>query len=130
MIELQDIRAHAIDQERGEWFELPDPVTGKGTGIRLRIAGPDSETQRKARLALADALAQVADDEGRVTPEHRETARLESLARCVLDWELGEDGERLQCTFPAVLRFLRAATWVQVAVDNMAGLRKPLKGGA
>ena len=92
-MELNEIASLTADQDRGRWFELHDPVDGTPTGIRLRIAGPDSETQRRARLALADELADLADGDGRVSAEAREKARLNSLARCVLGWEITEDGQ-------------------------------------
>ena len=58
-MQLNDILSNAEDQDRGRWFDLADPVTGEPTGIRLRIAGPDSATQARARLKLADELAEL-----------------------------------------------------------------------
>ncbi|TMV56163.1 hypothetical protein FGG78_37700, partial [Thioclava sp. BHET1] len=75
-MEFQDIRADAQDQDRGRELELLDPVTGQDTGIRIRVAGPDSATQHRARLQLADALAEVADQSGRVSAEQRERLRI------------------------------------------------------
>lgn len=122
-MQLDDIRAFSADQDRGEWFDLLDPVTGQKTGIRVKIAGPDSETQNRARLRLADDLADVADAEGRVTAEARERARIDSLARCVLAWEIAEDGQPLPFTHTNVVRLLKAATWVQGQVDTFASDR-------
>ncbi|MAZ27986.1 MAG: hypothetical protein CL868_13040, partial [Cytophagaceae bacterium] len=82
-MQLDEIRAFSADQDRGAWFDLADPVTGRATGIRLKIAGPDSETQNRARLRLADDLAERADAEGRGSAEARERARVDSLARCL-----------------------------------------------
>ncbi|MEQ8431638.1 MAG: hypothetical protein RLO15_03755 [Parvibaculum sp.] len=122
-MQLDDIRAFSADQERGAWFELLDPVTGKSTGIRFKLAGPDSETQNRARLRLADDLAEVADAEGRVSAEARERARLDSLARCILDWEISEGGEALPFTHASAVRLLKAATWLQAQVDSFASDR-------
>lgn len=122
-MQLNDILSNAEDQEKGRWFELADPVTGRGTGIRLRIAGPDSATQAKARLAMVDELAAAAGDDGRVGAEARERVRLNSLARCVLGWECSEDGQPVPFTHANVLRLLRAAQWVQLQVDALAGDR-------
>lgn len=108
-MDLNDIKANAADQDKGHWFDLVDPVEGRPTGIRLRIAGPDSATQRRAELALVDELAELADAEGRVSTESREKARLNCLARCVLDWELTEDGEPLPFNQANVLRLLGSA---------------------
>lgn len=122
-MQLNDILANAEDQDRGQWFDLLDPVTGEPTGLRLRLAGPDSATQARARLRMVDELAEAADDDGRVSAEAREKCRLNSLARCVLGWEVSEDGQPLPFTHANILRLLRAAAWVHQQVDAMAGNR-------
>jgi len=128
VLSLDEIRADAQDQDRGREFELVDPVTGKVTGITLRIAGPDSETQNRARLALADALADHADDQGRVSAAVRERLRIECLAACVLGWNVSEAGEPVPFSQTNVIRLLRAATWVQAQVDAFAADRAAFRG--
>ena len=127
-MQLNDILADAQDQDRGREFDLLDPVTGKPTGITLRIAGPDSATQARARLQLVDDLAEMADDEGRISAASREKARLNSLARCVLGWDVKEDGEPVPFTHANVVRLLKAAQWVQAQVDGFASDRAAFRG--
>lgn len=127
-MQLNDIEAEAQDHDRGREFELLDPVTGKPTGITLRIAGPDSATQARARLAMVDELAAGADDEGRVNAAAREKARLNTLARCVLGWDIKEDGEPVPFNHANVVRLLRAALWVQAQVDAFASDRAAFRG--
>jgi len=103
-------------------------VTGKPTGITLRIAGPDSATQARARLAMVDELAAGADDDGRVNAAAREKARLNTLARCVLGWDIKEDGEPVPFNHANVVRLLRAALWVQAQVDAFASDRAAFRG--
>ena len=129
MTDLTDILASAADHEKGRWFELHDPVDGAPTGMKLKIAGPDSETQRKAQLALADELAEMADIDGRVSAENREKARLNALARMILDWQVTEDGEALPCTHRNAVRLLRAGAWVQQQVDAFASDRAAYRDG-
>ncbi|MEM9765889.1 MAG: hypothetical protein AAF968_25925 [Pseudomonadota bacterium] len=129
-MQLDEIRSFSADQERGAWFDLSDPVTGQPTGIRLKIAGPDSETQNRARLRLADDLSEMADADGRVSAEARERARIESLARCVLAWEVTEDGAPVPHTHANVVRLLRAGHWVQIQVDSFASDRAAHRGAA
>lgn len=62
MMQPDDIRFNADDQDRGRWFDLRHPATGNTTGIRVRLAGPDSATQARARLQMVDDLAELADD--------------------------------------------------------------------
>lgn len=127
-MQLDDILANAEDQDRGQWFDLRHPVTGAETGIRFRIAGPDSATQARARLRMVDDLAGAADEEGQVSAEAREKCRLNSLARCVLGWEISEDGEPVPFTHANVLRVLRSASWVHEQVDAFAGARVAFMG--
>ena len=122
-MQLDAIEANTADQDRGQWFDLLHPESGEVTGIRLRLAGPDSATQGRARLAMVDDLAEAADDEGRVSAALREKIRLKSLASCVLGWEIDEDGAAVPFSQANVLRLLRSARWVEEQVDAMAGNR-------
>lgn len=127
-MQLDDIEANTADQDRGQWFDLLNPVSGAPTGIRLRLAGPDSATQGRARLAMVDELAEAADDEGRVPAAAREKIRQKSLARCVLGWEIAEDGAAVPFSQANVLRLLRSAQWVYEQIDAMAGNRAAFMG--
>lgn len=126
---LEDILSNVADQDRGKEFEILDPVDGRPTGIRFRVAGPDSATQHRARLKLADDLAEAADTSGRVNAEIREKLRLDCLARCVLAWEIQSDGQPLPFTHKNVVRVLSAGTWVQAQVDAFASDRAAFRGG-
>jgi len=127
-MQMNDILADAQDQDRGRDFELVDPVTGQPTGIKLRIAGPDSATQARARLQMVDDLADAADGEGKVSAADRERVRLNTLARCVLGWEISENGEPVPFNHASVVRFLKAALWVQQQVDSFASDRAAFRG--
>lgn len=129
-MQLNDILADAQDQDRGREFHLLDPVTGAATGMTLRIAGPDSATQARARLRLMDDLAEAADDAGKVSAEAREKARINSLAACVLGWDIKEEGEPVPFSQANVVRLLRAAVWVQAQVDGFASDRAAFRGAA
>lgn len=121
---LDDILANATEQDRGREFELRHPVTAEPTGIKLWIVGPDSETSRRAHLALADELAEMADADGRVSAEDRERARLNCLARHILRWDIVEDGQKITPSPGMVRRLLRIA-WVQRDIDAAAADRSP-----
>lgn len=127
-MDLSDIAGNIADQDRGRELEIVNPATGEPIGIKFRIAGPDSETQHRARLRLADDLAEMADDEGRVTAEQREKARIACLARCVLGWEIEEDGQPLPFSHKNAVRVLSMALWLQVQVDAFASDRRAFMG--
>ncbi len=120
---LDDINANLIDQERGQWLELADPWEGKPIGVRLLIAGPDSQTQHKARIGMMDELSSAADADGKVSFEAREKARLACLARCVQNWDVaGDFGLDPRFGHAAVLKLL-AVAWIEQQADAFAGDR-------
>lgn len=122
-MQMSDVLNNAADQERGRKLELTDPFTGEPTGLKLWVVGPDSETSHRARIALADELAEMADHDGRVSAEHREKARLNCLARHVQRWEVSEDGKPVPFNTGNVLKLLRVQ-WVQEQVDGFAADRR------
>ncbi|WP_425963771.1 hypothetical protein [Rhizobium nepotum] len=120
---LDEIKSNLVDQDRGRWLDVVDPWDGNPVGVRLLIAGPDSETQNKARVAMMDELADAADATGKASFEAREKARINCLARTVLDWVVSEDF-RLDAKFghAAVVKLLQVA-WIQQQADAFAGDR-------
>ena len=126
---LDEVLTNVADQDRGREFELVEPVDGAPTGIKLWIVGPDSETAHRARLALSDELAEVADINGRVTAEQRERARLNCLARHVLRWDVIEAGKAVPFSTANLLRLLRVH-WVHEQVDGFAADRAAHRGDA
>ena len=129
MRDLAAVAADVADQDRGRWLELSDPVTGEALGLRFRIAGPDSQTQRRAQLKLADELAELAGPDGRISAEHREAARLRCLAACILAWEVVEDGQPVPFNTANVVRVLRIH-WINAQVDAFAGSRAAFRDPA
>jgi len=128
-MDLTAILSNSEDQERGKWLDLRHPVSGQAVGIRFRIAGPDSMVQARARLKLADELAEMSDDTGRLSAADREKARINNLARCVLGWEITEDGKPVPFNHSNVVRVLKAAAWVQAQVDAFAADRRAFFAG-
>jgi hypothetical protein len=121
---LEEIQANVIDQDRGRKLEIHDPFEGKPTGMVLWIAGPDSATQRRARIEMMDELTERAEPDGTVKAEHREAARINCLAKCVVRWEVQHEGTDLTFSHRNVVRVLRAADWLQAQVDSFAGDRR------
>ena len=123
-MQLDDILGNIADQDKGRRLEIVDPFEGKPTGIVFHVVGPDSDTAQRARIALADDLAEAADDDGRVGAEAREKARLACLAKHVLRWEgVEEGGKPVPFSTRNLLTLLRVQ-WVQVQVDAFAADRR------
>lgn len=123
MMTLEDIQANVIDQDRGRKLEIVDPWEGKPTGMTLWVAGPDSDTQRRAQIAYQDELADRAEPDGTITAANREAARINCLAKCVLRWEVQHEGSALAFNHKNVVRVLKAANWLQATVDTFAADR-------
>lgn len=127
---LDEINSNLVDQDKGRWLEVVDPWDGKPTGLRLLIAGPDSETQNKARIAMMDELAAAADVDGKASFEAREKARVNCLARCVLNWDIAADfGLNAKFGHAAVVKVLQVA-WIQQQVDAFAADRANFRSEA
>lgn len=128
MLDLSAIEANQLDQDRGAEIELQHPATGEPTGLKLTLAGPDSATQKRAKVELADSLADLADAEGHVSAEAREKAAIASLAKCVIRWDVSLDGEQLACEHKHIVRLL-SVPWVREQVDAFAGNRAAFMKG-
>ncbi len=127
-MQLSDVLGNATDQDKGRLLELIDPFEGRPTGLKFWIVGPDSDTARRAQLALADELAEVSDADGRVTAEQREMARLNCLAKHVQRWEVEEDGKPVPFTTVNLIKLLRVQ-WVQQQIDAFAADRRNFAPG-
>jgi hypothetical protein len=123
MMDLDEITGNAIDQGKGRWCSILSPWTGEPTGIRMLIAGPDSDVQRRSEVSFYDELADATGADGKVSAEARAVARFNMLSRCVLSWEIEEGGKAVPFRHGNVVRVLRAARWIEIQVDAFAGDR-------
>lgn len=128
-MQLDEVIANAVDQDRGADLNLIAPWDGQPTGMILTIVGPDSEAARRADLALVDELAEVADLDGRVTAEQRAKAKLNALARRIIRWDVKEDDKPVALTQKAALSLLGVG-WVREQVDAFAGDYRNFAPGA
>lgn len=119
-MQLSDVLNNATDQDRGADLELIAPWDGGKTGMVLTIVGPDSDTARRADLAMMDALSDMSDDRGIVTAEQRQKAGIDALAKRVIRWQVEEDGKPVPLTHKAVVTLL-GVSWVRAQVDAFAG---------
>jgi hypothetical protein len=126
---LNEALAFIDDADRGAVLELRHPVSGAPTGMKLTLAGPDSRHQRNARLIMADELAELARADGTISAEAREKATVSTLARCILHWDISEDGEALPLTHAHAVRLLSVA-WVRQQADAFADNRANFTGVA
>lgn len=119
---LTQLLENVADQDKGAELNLPDPVTGEPTGMKLWLVGPDSDTARRAEIAMADDLAEMADDRGMVNGEQRAKARLQALARLVVRWEVADDDGPVAFNQKNLITLLRVS-WVRQTVEGFAADR-------
>lgn len=128
-MDLSDALGNVADQDKGRWLDVIDPWSGKPTGFRFLVAGPDSNAQRRARITMMDELAEAAGPDGSVSFEAREMARIGCLARCVLGWEIEDEGKPAAFSHKNVVRVLKGVQWLQAQVDAFAGDRRNFASG-
>lgn len=109
-------------QDRGAECAIVHPVTGEPMDIVLIVAGPDSDTQRRARLDTTDALQAFA---GRPPAVEQERIAVEQLAKCVVGWNVKQDGQDVPFSFTAVVRLLTKFQFIREQVDAFAASRAP-----
>lgn len=128
-MQLDDVFATVEDCDRGAELELLHPVSFVPTGLKLTLAGPDSRVQRSAKLTMLDKIGELAMADGRVSAEQREAESIAMLARCVLRWDISQDGQPLPLTHENAVRLL-SVSWVREQTDAFAGIRSNfIKGG-
>ncbi|MBN9347556.1 MAG: hypothetical protein J0I48_15400 [Devosia sp.] len=118
-MQLNDLDKIAEEHEAGRWFELLSPVDGKPTGIKLKVAGPDSERQRKAGFAYQNALTE-ANRRGKITAERADDLYVDHLADFVVDLDASEDGKPVPFSKETVTRIIRAGRWVRAQLEQFA----------
>jgi hypothetical protein len=119
--------AHCDDlvehQDRGADCVIVHPVTGAPMpDLVFTIAGPDSDTQRRAKLKLQDELLHY---RGVVPAEDQLRMSIEQLARCVVGWKVTSDGKPLEFTHTNVVRILTKFAFIREQVEAFAQNRKP-----
>ena len=72
---------------------------------------------------MIDALAEVAGPEGTVSAADREKIRLDTLARCVVGWQISENGEPVPFNHGSVVRLLKAGDIAGAKAALVAHLR-------
>lgn len=122
MTDLADFNDLVAYQDRGAECVIVDPVDGTPTDVVLIVAGPDSDTQRRARLAVTDALMAYA---GRPPADEQERLAIEQLAKCVVGWRVKQGGNDVPFSFSAVVRLLTKFQFIREQVDAFAASREP-----
>lgn len=109
-------------QDKGADLVIKHPVTGEAMNMVLTIAGPDSDVQCKARLAMQDELYAF---KGRPPAAEYDRMDIDRLARCVVSWNVKRGGSIVPFTITNVTKLLREKQFVREQVEAFSNDRAP-----
>lgn len=123
MLDLAHVDNLVEPQDRGADLVITHPVTGERMAdIVLTIAGPDSDTARRARIRLSDELMAFRN---RPPADELERIEVERLARCVIGWKVTRDGKPVEYSFSNVVKLLTSVQFVREQVEQFSQNRAP-----
>lgn len=109
-------------QEAGIDVEIKDPK-GKPIGISVKVAGPDSERQRKAIKALTDQRIN-SEDLTTATADDFENNTVKILAASVISWTpIVLDGADLPYSEENAIRLFSRFPFIREQIEKKAGKR-------
>lgn len=115
-----DLTAKSND---GEWLELEHPVTGEPLGIKIKLAGVDSDIYKKQLRKLQDR--RLRKGLRTITAEEFEEEQLQLLVACTLDWKgMIYEGKELEPTKENIRMIYEKFGWIREQVDNFIGDRR------
>lgn len=123
MVDLSQFDALTRNQEEGIDVDILHPVTGDELGIKIRVAGVDSERFRRARHAVQEKRIQRRSVK-RQTPAEIDEENLSSLAQCIISWSgVVIDGKAIELTHDSAVDVLRRYPFLRDQVDVAVGDR-------
>lgn len=109
-------------QEAGIDVEIKDPK-GTPVGITIKVAGPDSERQRKAIKALTDQRIN-SEDLSSATADDFENNTIRILAASVISWSpIVLDDADLPYTEENAIRLFSRFPFIREQIEKKAGKR-------
>lgn len=98
MVDLSEFAGLPQAQEDGIDVAILHPGTGEDLGITVRVAGPDSERQKKARNAITNERLQKSRNK-RLTASELEADAIKITAASIIEWSgMIENGKPVELT--------------------------------
>lgn len=118
MADLSEFDGLAAAQEEGIEIKIVHPKTGEEMGITIRVAGPESDRQKKARNRLVnDRLTK--NRNRRVTAAELEQDALKVSAASILGWEnIQVKGKEFEFNLENAETLLRSYPFIREQVDS------------
>lgn len=123
MTDLSDFADLIRVQDDGIDVDILHPKSGESIGMTIRVAGPDSERQKKARTAVNnDRLLKLRNK--RVTATELESDNLKVVAASIISWSgVIENGQTVMLTTESATDILTRYPFILDQINSMVGDR-------
>lgn len=129
MTDLNDIIGIHASQDAGAELAIRNPITDELTDLKFWIAGPDSNVQKEAsKWAAAEVAKHPFLSMAPTLPANEEIRRNIAtglLARCIVRWDIRQNGEPVPLTLANAVKVLNASDIIRNQVDEFAASRAP-----
>lgn len=123
MTDLSDFAGLSQAQEDGIDVPILHPKTGEGLGITIKVAGPDSERQKKARRAVQTERLNMSRNKRPTVPE-LEADGLKVTVASIISWDgVIENGQKVELTPESATTILMKYPFIREQIDSAVGDR-------
>lgn len=123
MTDLSQFADLAQAQEDGIDVDILHPKTGEKLGITIRVAGPDSDRQKKARNAINNERLRMSRNK-RLTAPELEADSLKITAASIISWDgVIENGEAVSLNTENAAAILTRYPFIREQLDSAVGDR-------
>ena len=123
MVDLSEFSGLAQAQEDGVDVKIVHPKTGEELGITIKVAGPDSDRQKKARNAINNERLRMSRNK-RLTAAELEADALKVTAASIISWDgVIENGEAVALNNENATAILAKYPFIREQLDAAVGDR-------
>lgn len=123
MTDLSQFANLAQAQDDGIDVDILHPKTGEELGIKIRVAGPDSERQKKARNAITNARL-LRSRNKRMTAPEMEADSIKLTAASIISWDgVEENGQAVDLTSETAEAILKRYPFIYEQLSATIGDR-------
>lgn len=123
MTDLSDFAGLSQAQEEGIDVSILHPKTGESLGITIKVAGPDSERQKKARRAVQTERLNMSRNKRPTVPE-LEADGLKVTVASIISWDgVIENGQAVELTPENATAILVKYPFIREQLDSAVGDR-------
>lgn len=123
MTDLAQFADLAKAQDDGIDVVILHPKTGESLGITVKVAGPDSDRQKKARNAINNERLRMSRNK-RLTAAELEADALKITAASIISWDgVIENGEDVVLNAESATAILAKYPFIREQLDSAVGDR-------